>query len=119
MLRCRLRLSNCEVHSYEQNAVNLPGWLAASAIWLFSLQMGPVISGVMSAATGGRDMSVTSDTKARCCCSLLVGSVMMRPCVSGSLLTGELGVFAILVMPTYSEWSVTPIKSSGVSILMS
>src|SRR5262249_16776850 len=34
----------------------------------------------------------------------------------GSLLIGELGSFASRVTPTYSEWSVTPAKSSGVSI---
>ncbi len=28
-------------------------------------------------------------------------------------------MFANLVTPTYSEWSVTPMKSMGVSILMS
>ena len=28
-------------------------------------------------------------------------------------------MLACLVMPTYSEWSVTPMKSNGVSILMS
>ena len=28
-------------------------------------------------------------------------------------------MLACLVTPTYSEWSVTPMKSSGVSILMS
>jgi len=35
------------------------------------------------------------------------------------LLAAEPGVFTSFVMPTYSEWSVTPMKSSGVSILMS
>ena len=29
------------------------------------------------------------------------------------------GVFTSFVTPTYSEWSVTPMKSSGVSIVMS
>src|SRR5574338_255408 len=33
---------------------------------------------------------------------------MTRGCASGSLLTADPGVFASLVIPTYSEWSVTP-----------
>ena len=53
MLRCRLRLSGIDVHSYEQNAVNLPGWLFASAILTFSFQIVPAISGVMNALIGG------------------------------------------------------------------
>ena len=45
MLRCRLRLSGMAVHSYEQNVVNLPGWLFSSAIFTFSFQMLPATSG--------------------------------------------------------------------------
>ena len=45
MLRCRLRLLGIEVHSYEQNAVNLPGWLFSSAILTFSFQMVPATCG--------------------------------------------------------------------------
>ena len=39
ILRCRLRLLGMEVYSYEQNAVNLPGWLFSSAILTFSFQI--------------------------------------------------------------------------------
>ena len=51
-LRCRLRLSGIEVHSYEQNAVNLPGWLFSSAILTFSFHTVEVIFGFMNAFTG-------------------------------------------------------------------
>jgi hypothetical protein len=44
---------------------------------------------------------------------------MMRPWTSGSLPVADPGVLAALVTPTYSEWSVTPVKSSGVPILIS
>ena len=40
-------------------------------------------------------------------------------CAAGSLLTAEPGSFARLTTPAYSEWSVTPAQSSGVSILTS
>ena len=86
---------------------------------MFSFQIGPVTSGFMSSLMGGCENKLTIVRKARCCCSLLLGSVMIRPWTWGSLLANEPGVFAILLMPIYSEWSVTPIKSSGVSILMS
>ncbi len=50
---------------------------------------------------------------------LLLGSFMIIGCASGILLTKLPGVLACLVTPTYSEWSVTPMKSIGVSIRMS
>jgi hypothetical protein len=40
-------------------------------------------------------------------------------CAMGSLLIAEPGSLASRTVPTYSEWSVTPIQSSGVSILIS
>lgn len=40
---------------------------------------------------------------------------MINGCAAGSLLIAELGSFASRVTPTYSEWSVTPAQSSGVS----
>src|ERR1035438_1901359 len=47
------------------------------------------------------------------------GSVNRSLCsFSGISLTAEPGVLAAAVMPTYSEWSVTPMKSMGVSILI-
>ncbi len=38
---------------------------------------------------------------------------------TGSLLIGELGSLASRTTPAYSEWSVTPIQSSGVVIFTS
>ena len=60
MLRCRFRLLGAEVHSYEQNAVNLPGWLFSSASFTFSFQIEPATSGLMKALTGGL---LVSDSK--------------------------------------------------------
>ena len=48
-----------------------------------------------------------------------LSGLMISGCAAGSLLTGDLGSFANLITPTYSEWSVTPAQSSGVSILIS
>src|SRR5690349_13464500 len=53
MLRCMFWLSGIDVHSYEQNAVNLPGWLLASAILTLSFQIVPWIWGLMKALIGG------------------------------------------------------------------
>ena len=41
------------VHSYEQKAVNLPGWLFWSAILTFSFQIVPATCGLMKALIGG------------------------------------------------------------------
>ena len=38
---------------------------------------------------------------------------------TGSFEIGELGSFERRTAPAYSEWSVTPAQSRGVSILMS
>ena len=46
-------LLGIEVHSYEQNAVNLRGSLAFSASSTLRFQTAPVTSGAMSALTGG------------------------------------------------------------------
>ena len=52
---------------------------------------------------------------------LLLASSAFRisGCAAGILLTGEPGSFASLITPAYSEWSVTPAQSSGVSIFTS
>jgi hypothetical protein len=47
------------------------------------------------------------------------GECTISFCAIGSLAISEPGVLASETVPTYSEWSVTPIQSSGVSILMS
>ncbi len=99
--------------------MNLPGWLFSSAIFTFSFQIVPATSGVMKALMGGLLVSERRYRKTFCCSSELLGSFMIKGCDSGSLATYEPGVFASLVTPTYSEWSVTPMKSIGVSILMS
>ena len=108
-----------EVYSYEQKAVNLPGWLFSSAIFTFSFQMVPATCGLMRALIGGLLVSESRYRKTFCCSAALFGSFMIRGCASGILLIAEPGVLASLVTPTYSEWSVTPMKSIGVSILMS
>src|SRR5439155_25200779 len=118
MFRCRFRLSCCDVYSYEQKAVNLPGWLFSSAILTFSFQIVPATSGVMKALTGGALARLRRYRKAAWTCAGLFWSWIIRPCASGILLTADPGVLASLVTPTYSEWSVTPMKSIGVSIAM-
>src|SRR5262245_34766366 len=50
--RCMFWKRGVDVHSYEQNAVNLPGWLAASAASLLSFQTVPAISGDTSSLIG-------------------------------------------------------------------
>ncbi len=99
--------------------MNLPGWFALSASSTFCFQTVPATSGDMSALTGGPPIrTLTPYTKIRCI-SAGVSAFMIRGCAAGSLLIGELGSFASLITPTYSEWSVTPAQSSGVSILTS
>ena len=73
----------------------------------------------MNALIGGREVRVSRYRKTFCCSCGLLGSLRISGCASGSLLSADPGVFASFVTPTYSEWSVTPMKSSGVSILMS
>ena len=51
-------LFGIEVHSYEQNAVNFPGWFAWLASSMFFFQTAPAISGDISALTGGPGTSV-------------------------------------------------------------
>src|SRR5215468_6169157 len=53
MLRCRFMLFGIEVHSYEQKAVNFPGWLAFSASSMFCFHTVPATSGEVSDFTGG------------------------------------------------------------------
>src|SRR5262245_37866545 len=119
MLRCRFWLSGIDVHSYEQNAVNLPGLLLASATLTLSFQIVPAICGLMKALTGGWLVSESRYRKTLFCSASLLGSCRIMGCASGILLIAEPGVLASFVTPTYSEWSVTPMKSIGVSILMS
>src|ERR1035438_5655118 len=107
-----------DVHSYEQNAVNLPGWLFASAMLTFFFQMEPATAGLMNAFTGAPLFRPTRYVKARWISAGSFGFFRMRGCASGILLTADPGVFASAVIPTYSEWSVTPMKSIGVSIVI-
>ena len=80
-------MSGIDVHSYEQNAVNLPGLFCSSAIWTFSFHTVAVIFGSMNAFTGAPASSLSRYEKTRFCSSLLVGSFMIIGCASGSLLT--------------------------------
>ncbi len=57
-LRCRFMLCGIAVHSYEQNAVNLPGSLAWLACSTTRFHTAPAISGDISALTGGPGTSV-------------------------------------------------------------
>ena len=82
-----LRLSGIDVHSYEQNAVNLPGLFCSSAILTFSFHTVDVIFGSMNAFTGAPAPSLSRYEKTRFCSSELVGSFMIIGCASGSLLT--------------------------------
>src|SRR5206468_6033756 len=74
MLRCRFRLSCWDVYSYEQKAVNLPGWLFLSAILTFSFQIVPATSGLMKALTGGLLARESRYRKADWTCAGLFGS---------------------------------------------
>ena len=76
-----------DVHSYEQNAVNLPGLFCSSAILTFSFHTVAVIFGSMSAFTGAPALSLSRYEKTRFCSSLLFGSFMIMGCASGSVLT--------------------------------
>ena len=97
----------------------MPGSFAWSARATFCFQAVPATSGDMSDFTGGPPMrTLTPYTKIRSI-SAGVSAFMISGCAAGSLLIGELGSFASLITPTYSEWSVTPAQSSGVSILIS
>ena len=100
--RCRLRLLTCEVYSNEQNAVNLPGWLFSSAIRTFSFQIVPATCGLMKALIGGLLVSESRYRKTLFTSSLLLGSLRISGCASGSLLMADPGVLASLVTPTYS-----------------
>ena len=74
----------------------------------------PATSGDINAFTGGPPIStLTPYTKIRST-SAGVSALMINGCAAGSLLIGEVGSFASLITPTYSEWSVTPAQSSGV-----
>src|SRR5262245_50133639 len=55
--RCMFMLFGIDVHSYEQNAVNLPGWLAWSAFSMVARQTLPAISGDASDLMGGPPIS--------------------------------------------------------------
>src|SRR5215468_4946332 len=119
MLRCRFMLFGIEVHSYEQKAVNFPGSFAWSASATLRFQTVPAISGAMSALTGGPAIRVLMAYRATLVISSFVLALRIRGCAAGSLLTAEPGSFARLTTPAYSEWSVTPAQSSGVSIFTS
>ncbi len=80
-------MSGIDVHSYEQNAVNLPGLFCSSAIWTFSFHTVAVIFGSISAFTGAPELSLSRYEKTRFCSSWLVGSFMIIGCAAGSVLT--------------------------------
>ncbi len=109
------------VHSYEQNAVNFPGWFALSASAMFSFQTVLATSGDISALTGGPPIrTLTPYSKMRCTSSAAgLSGLIFSGCAAESLLIGDAGSLASFITPTYSEWSVTPAQSSGVSILTS
>ena len=66
-LRWRFMLLGIAVHSYEQKAVNFPGWFAFSASATFSFQTVPATSGDISALTGGPPIRTrTPYSKMRC-----------------------------------------------------
>ena len=99
--------------------MNFPGSLAWSASSTFRFQTAPAISGDISALTGGPGASVLMAYSATRSISSLVLAFRISGCAAGILLTAEPGSFARLTTPAYSEWSVTPAQSSGVSILTS
>ena len=100
--------------------MNLPGWLFSSAILTFSFQTVEVTFGSMNAFTGGLACKLEQVRE-----DLVLLGRAVRILHDQRLRLGQLahvadpGVLASLVTPTYSEWSVTPMKSIGVSILMS
>ena len=72
-------LFGIDVHSYEQNAVNLPGSLAWLANSMFRFQTVPAISGDISALTGGPGTSVwTAYSETR-----FISSVVLALRISG------------------------------------
>jgi hypothetical protein len=81
-----LRLPGIDVHSYEQNAVNLPGLFCSLAIWTLSFHTVAVIFGSMNAFTGAPEPSLSRYEKIRFCSSWLV-SFMIIGCAAGSVLT--------------------------------
>ena len=101
--------------------MNFPGWFAFSASATFSFQTVPATSGDISALTGGPPIRTrTPYSKMRCTSSAAgLSGLILNGCAAGSLLIGDVGSFASLITPTYSEWSVTPAQSSGVSIFTS
>src|SRR5450631_4005697 len=96
-------LFGIEVHSYEQNAVNFPGWLAWSASSMFFFQTVPAISGDISALTGGPGTSVVMAYRATRSISSFVFAFRTSGAACGILLTGDLGSLASWTMPAYSE----------------
>ncbi len=99
--------------------MNFPGSFAWSASATFRFQTVPAISGAMSALTGGPLARVLMAYRATRSISSFVLAFRISGCASGILLTAEPGSFARLTTPAYSEWSVTPAQSSGVSIFTS
>ena len=101
--------------------MNLPGWLFSSAILTFSFQIVPATFGAHESFH--RSACQSSLTQVRE--DLLNLRLVVRVLENQRLRLGQLahvadpGVLASFVTPTYSEWSVTPMKSMGVSILMS
>src|SRR6266498_3732070 len=96
-------LFGIEVHSYEQKAVNFPGWFAFSASSTFRFQTPPATSGDISALTGGPATRTLMAYRATLVMSSRVLAFRTRGCAAGTLLTGELGSFASWTTPAYSE----------------
>lgn len=96
-------LFGIEVHSYEQKAVNSPGWFAASASATFRFQTVPAISGAISALTGGPLARVLMAYRATRSISSFVRAFRISCCASGIVLTAEPGSFARFTTPAYSE----------------
>ena len=99
--------------------MNLPGWFAWLASSTFFFQTVPAISGTMRAWIGGPATMVLIAYSATRIISSFVLAFRIRGSAAGILPTFEPGSFAIWITPAYSEWSVTPAQSSGVSILTS
>src|SRR5262245_19660752 len=86
---------------------------------MFFFHTFPAISGDISALTGGPGTSTLIAYSATRSISSFVLAFSTRGAACGILLTGDPGSLASCTTPAYSEWSVTPAQSSGVSILMS
>ena len=82
------------VHSYEQNAVNLPGSFAWLACSMTRFHTEPAISGDISALTGGPGTRVWMAYNATRVISSLVLALRTNGAAAGILLTGEPGSFA-------------------------